>query len=72
LHHGKKIGQLRDADLIVVELFGFLHDSCRYDDGRDPKHGERAAEFAHGIHGDFFTLLPKQLDQLCFAIPMEW
>jgi uncharacterized protein len=68
LHHGKNIGQLRKADLLVVELFGFLHDSCRLNDGRDPLHGQRAAEFAHGIHGDFYSLHPKQLDQLCFAL----
>jgi uncharacterized protein len=68
LNHGKNIGQIRKADLLVVELFGFLHDSCRLNDGYDPKHGERAAEFAHGIHGDFFRLLPKQLDSLCYAI----
>lgn len=68
LHHGKNIGQLRKADLMVVELFGFLHDSCRRNDGRDPKHGERAAEFAHGIDGDFYSLEPKQLDALCYAL----
>ena len=68
LNHGKNIGQLRKADLLVVELFGFLHDSCRWDDFRDPKHGERAAEFAHGIHGDFYQLSPKQLDMLCHAL----
>ena len=68
LHHGKNIGQLRKADLMVVELFGFLHDSCRLDDGRDPLHGQRAAEFAHGIHGDFYDLEPKQLDKLCYAL----
>lgn len=68
LHHGKNIGELRKADPIVVELFGFLHDSCRLNDGRDPQHGERAAEFAHGIHGDFYSLNPKQLDQLCYAM----
>ena len=68
LHHGKNIGQIRKADLMVVELFGFLHDSCRLNDGRDPQHGERAAEFAHGIHGDFYSLNPKQLDQLCYAM----
>lgn len=27
----------------VVELFAFLHDSCRDDDGWDPGHGLRAA-----------------------------
>ena len=68
LHHGKNIGALRKADLIVIELFGFLHDSCRLDDNRDPKHGERAAEFAHGIHGDYFQLEARQLDQLCYAM----
>ena len=68
LHHGKNIGSLRKADLMVVELFGFLHDSCRLDDGRDPKHGERAAEFAHGIHGDYFQLEARQLDKLCYAM----
>ncbi len=68
LHHGKTIGGLREADLLVVELFGFLHDSCRLNDGRDPQHGQRAADFAHGIHGDFYQLNPKQLDLLCFAM----
>ena len=68
LHHGKTIGELRQADLLVVELFGFLHDSCRLNDGRDPQHGQRAADFAHGIQGDFFQLKPSQLDTLCFAM----
>ncbi len=68
LHHGKTIGELRQADLLVVELFGFLHDSCRLNDGRDPQHGQRAADFAHGIHGDFYQLTPKQLDALCYAM----
>lgn len=29
----------------VVELFAYLHDSCRLDDGFDIAHGERAAEW---------------------------
>ena len=41
---------------------------ARVDDGRDPKHGERAAEFAHGIHGDYFQLEARQLDKLCYAM----
>jgi uncharacterized protein len=68
LHHGKTIGELRQADLLVVELFGFLHDSCRLNDGKDPQHGQRAADFAHGIQGDFYQLTPKQLDALCYAM----
>ena len=68
LHHGKSIGQIRSADLMVIELFGFLHDSCRLNDGRDPKHGERAAEFALGMNGEYFQLQPIQLDKLCYAM----
>lgn len=68
LHHGKNIAQIRGADHKVVELFGFLHDSCRLNDRRDPLHGARAAEFAHGIHGKYYQLTAKQLDQLCFAM----
>jgi uncharacterized protein len=68
VHHGKTIADIRQADLLVVELFGFLHDSCRLNDGRDPQHGQRAAEFAHAIHGQYFQIKPVQLDQLCYAM----
>ena len=68
LHHGQKIAKARDGDILVIELFAFLHDSCRLDDYRDPLHGERGAEFAYGVNGQFFHLDSQQLDSLCFAI----
>jgi uncharacterized protein len=68
LYHSRQIGEARQADLLVVELFGFLHDSCRENDGRDPKHGVRAAELAKELNTEYFELKPKQLDTLCFAI----
>ena len=68
LHHGQRIAKVRDGDLLVVELFAFLHDSCRLDDYRDPLHGERGAEFAYGVNGQFFHLGGQQLDNLCFDI----
>ena len=68
LYHSRQIGEARQADLLVVELFGFLHDSCRENDGRDPKHGARAAELAKELNTQFFELKPKQLDTLCYAI----
>ena len=68
LHHGKHIGRIRNADPLVVELFGLLHYSCRLNDGRDAGHGSRAAEFAHTINGDYFALTSLQLDYLCFAL----
>ena len=68
LYHSRQIGEERQADLLVVELFGFLHDSCRENDGRDPKHGVRAAELAKALNTQYFDLKPKQLDTLCYAI----
>ncbi len=68
LYHSRQIGEKRQADLLVVELFGFLHDSCRENDGRDPHHGKRAAELAKELNTEYFELKPKQLDTLCFAI----
>lgn len=56
------------ADLLVVELFAFLYDSCHWDDGSDLKHGERGAEFAYSVNGQLFHLNSTQLDDLCFAI----
>jgi len=67
-HHGKWIAERRDADLLVVELFAFLHDSCRWSEGRDLGHGERGAEFAYSMNGNLFHLNNIQLDDLCFAI----
>jgi uncharacterized protein len=52
----------------VVELFAFLHDSCRFDDYKDPLHGERGAEFTYGINRQHFHLDCQQLDNLCNAI----
>jgi uncharacterized protein len=47
----------------VVELFAFLHDSCRIHDGRDHDHGLRAVEFAHQLRGHAFVL-----DEAGFAL----
>lgn len=68
LYHGRRIGQSRQADLLVVELFAFLHDSCRLDDDLDPLHGERGAELVLELNGVFYDLDANQLDLLCRAI----
>ena len=67
-YHGIKIGKERNADLLVVELFAFLHDACREDDHGDPGHGQRAAEYAAQLHGDHFSISDRQMDQLIFAL----
>ncbi len=67
-YHGLMIGAECGADLNVVELFAFLHDSKRLNEYSDPDHGARAAEYATSLNGSFFTLNANQLDLLCIAM----
>ena len=67
-HHALTVGQATGADLLVVELFAFLHDSKRLNEDRDPDHGFRAARFAAHLNGRYFKLDGLQLDVLCHAM----
>ncbi len=66
--NGRVLARENGADLRVVELFALLHDSCRLNDGHDPGHGPRAAEFVRSLNGEFFTLDVPDLDLLLLAI----
>ncbi|MCD8516685.1 MAG: hypothetical protein LRY61_05360 [Burkholderiaceae bacterium] len=68
LHHGKHIAAQTGADLLVVELFAFLHDSCREDEYRDPEHGARGGGICAQPERQVFHLTGDRLDTLCFAI----
>ena len=68
LHHGMAIGTERSADLLVVELFAFLHDSQRHNDDEDYQHGKRAAEYACSLNTVYFELTAKRMNALCKAI----
>jgi uncharacterized protein len=68
LHHGIAIGTERSADLLVVELFAFLHDSQRHKDDEDHQHGRRAAEYARSLNTVYFELSAKRMNDLCKAI----
>lgn len=68
LHHGMTIGTERSADLLVVELFAFLHDSQRHSDGGDHYHGRRGAEYARSLNTVYFELTAPRIDALCEAI----
>lgn len=63
---GLRIAETTGARTDVVELFSFLHDSCRHSDGRDPDHGRRAVAFATQLRGNRF-----QLDDAGFALLCE-
>lgn len=55
------------ANNMVVELFAFLHDICRENDGYDPHHGARAAELASDLRGNLFYLSAADFDLLVAA-----
>ena len=67
-HHGLAIGSEVGANLLVVELFSFLHDSQRLNEYEDNLHGERAAEYAVSLNHIYFELKAKGLDDLTHAI----
>ena len=66
--HAMTIGKARGADLLVVELFSFLHDSQRENEYTDTDHGERAAAYAESLNRSHYSLTGSQLDKLCHAI----
>ena len=65
--NGLHLSKITGANTVVVELFAFLHDSCRLNDGHDPDHGARAAVFAQSLHGSVFTLPAQDLEVLVQA-----
>ena len=54
--NGLRLAHETKANVVVVSLFAVLHDSQRINEGSDPEHGHRAAEFASKIHGNLFDL----------------
>ena len=66
--NGLMVGSVVGADLLVVELFAFLHDSQRENEYSDPSHGARAAAYAQSLNETYFSLAPEQLEKLCIAM----
>jgi uncharacterized protein len=65
--NGLLLAEATGADLEVVELFAYLHDSKRLDDGWDLDHGRRAARFVRTLQGSLLTLSEEKLEQLVYA-----
>lgn len=65
--NGLELARHTGADPVVVELFAFLHDSCRLTDGHDVMHGSRAAEFVGALQGREIELTESQLATLQHA-----
>ena len=66
-NNGLRLAQATGAEVRVVELFSFLHDSCRRSEGHDPDHGPRAAEYARAINGRLIQLTGDDLTDLADA-----
>jgi uncharacterized protein len=56
LENGLRLAEETGAQVEVVRLFAVLHDSRRVNEGTDPGHGPRAAEFARTLRGRLFDL----------------
>jgi uncharacterized protein len=65
--NGLRLAEMTGANTTVVELFAFIHDICRRNDGADPGHGQRAAEYAAELPYVHALLSGKELDLLRYA-----
>jgi uncharacterized protein len=65
--NGLRLARSTGAKPAVVELFALFHDSRRQNNGRDPEHGPRAAQYARSLAGAAFELAPAELDLLAAA-----
>lgn len=65
--NGSRLAELNGADLDTVQLFAYLHDSRRVDDGWDLDHGRRAADFVESLQGSLLDLPAESLERLAFA-----
>jgi len=55
------------ADIDIVKLFAIFHDSKRENEGSDPDHGERGAEFARELRCKYFDIDDSKFEKLIYA-----
>lgn len=65
--NGLYIAAGTDADRTIISLFALLHDIMRVNDGWDPGHGLRAAEYAKSIRGELTALSGDDFNRLIHA-----
>jgi uncharacterized protein len=65
--NGLFIAERNGANTTVVELFAFLHDVRREDDGLDDTHGARSAALAVELNGRFYSISNDELGLLTWA-----
>jgi len=60
--NGLMIARETGANIDLVEFFALFHDSCRLNDGKDPDHGRRAADWVASMRSDLPDI-PEDLFQ---------
>lgn len=65
---GLRLAEQTGADIEIVELFAYLHDSQRLNDGWDREHGARAARFVERLQSPLLALANEKLELLVYAI----
>jgi len=71
--HGQALADTLDVNPCIPAWFAFLHDSQRFNDGRDPQHGARAADFALNLRksGALSELDAREFEHLCEAMRLH-
>ncbi len=67
LENGRRLAEINNANMQVVQLFAIFHDSKRTNNSIDSGHGERGAEFADSLQGSLFNLDDKEFELLNIA-----
>lgn len=72
-YHGHAIARELDLNPAVLAWFAFLHDSQRRNDGSDPLHGARAADYATRLRkrSVITELAPTHFEALCEAMRLH-
>jgi uncharacterized protein len=67
LENGIRLASETGANIDVVQLFAVFHDARRVNEGIDDGHGQRGADLALQLRGDWFDLPDEDLDLLYAA-----
>ena len=65
--NGLYLATMTGADPEIVELFAYLHDSKRLNDGADREHGWRAAEYIRRLSPALLPLSEAGVELLAYA-----
>ena len=71
LENGLRLAETTGADARIVRLFAVFHDSRRENEGTDPGHGRRGAEFAASVRNSLLDLNDADSETLRIACALH-